>query len=75
MSWFDILARIALHASKIILELAKYIAHLATCFSVFAVCVEKKIHTKVLGHFCRTREKSESDKSVSEDKDPKKLNL
>lgn len=46
LSWFDILARIALCASKIILELAKYIAHLATGFSVFAICVEKKIHGK-----------------------------
>lgn len=38
---FDILARIALPASKRILELAKYIADLAIVFSVSTIFMEK----------------------------------
>ena len=54
MSCFGIVARIALPASKRILELAKYIANLATVFSISTIGVEKRYMARVLGHFCST---------------------
>lgn len=69
LSCFDILARIALLPSKRILQLAKYSVDLAiVCFSCHYFCGEK-IHGK--GSAVQGR----LDKSASEDKDPKKLNL
>lgn len=68
---FDILARMVLPASKRIL--AKYIS----ChyfFSFLYICGEK-IYGKALWSFQHHREKSELDQSVSEDKDPKTLNI
>lgn len=75
LSCFDILARITLPASKRILELAKYIAGLAIVFFSFHYLCGEKIHGKGPWSFLQYREKSELDRSASEDKDPKKLNL
>lgn len=75
LSCFDILARFALPASKRILELAKYITELAIVFFSFLCLCGEKIHGKGPWSFLQYREKSELEKSASEDKDPKKLNL
>lgn len=65
LSWFDILARIVLAGSKYYL-----------LFFIFHHLYGEKIHGKGPRSYLQEKiEKSELDKSVSEDKDPKKLNL